>query len=269
MCGSVARRVRRRRTLPLVKRIVGVLAVVAALVVGGPWVYINLIRDEAPDALTLPAVTTVADASVDDSGSAAGATTTTEVAATTTTAASATAGGEAGGASGEWVVAAGSVAGYRVEEVLFGQRVTAVGRTTSVTGGLEIAGTSVTAATFTVDLASVASDDGKRDSQFRTRIMDVLNHPVATFVLTAPIALPQSALGGGEVTARATGDLTLRGTTRRAVLDLTARLADGRIEIAGSTVVVFAEFGIPDPSLPGISTEDRGTLEVLLMMERP
>ena len=267
MRGSVARRVLRRRTLPLVKRIVVALAVVVALVVGGPWVYINLIRDEAPDALTLPAPTTVEGSSTDDSDATAGGSTTTE--ATSTTASAATEGGESGGVAGEWVAATGSVAGYRVEEVLFGQRVTAVGRTSSVTGEVEIDGTSVVAASFTVDLASVASDDGKRDSQFRTRIMDVLNHPTATFVLASPIALPQSALGGGEFTARATGDLTLRGTTRRVVLDLTARLADGRIEIAGSTVVVFADFGIPDPSLPGISTEDRGTLEVLLVMERP
>jgi len=265
MRGSVARRMRRRRTLPLVKRIAVALAVVAALVVGGPWVYINLVRDEAPDALTLPAATTVDGASVGGADATAGTTTTTDVDASTTTEASAA----ATGVTGAWTVAAGSVAGYRVEEVLFGQRVTAVGRTSSVTGEVEIDGTSVVAAAFAVDLASVASDDGKRDSQFRTRIMDVLNHPTATFVLTAPIALPQSALGGGESGVRATGDLTLRGTTRRAVLDLTVRLADGRIEIAGSTVVVFAEFGIPDPSLPGISTEDRGILEVLLVMERP
>ena len=245
------------------KRVAVALAVVAALVVGGPWVYINFVRDEAPDALTLPAPTTVEGAP--SGGADAGvATSTTEAAVATTADAAAS----DDGVAGAWVAAAGSIAGYRVEEVLFGQRVTAVGRTSSVTGELEITGTSVTAATFTVDLASVASDDGKRDSQFRTRIMDVLNHPTATFVLTAPIVLPQSALGGAEVTARATGDLTVRGTTRTAVLDVTARLADGRIEIAGSTTVVFADFGIPDPSLPGISTEDRGTLEVLLVMER-
>lgn len=267
MRGWVTWWVRRRRTLRRVKRIAVAVAVVAAMMVVGPWVYINLVRDEAPDALTLPAATTVEGASSDDSDATAAAPSTTQAAVTTTAAAAAV--GDAGGVAGEWVAATGSVAGYRVEEVLFGQRVTAVGRTTSVTGEAEIDGTTVVAASFSVDLASVASDDGKRDSQFRTRIMDVLNHPTATFVLTAPIALPQSAIGGGGVSVRATGDLTLRGTTRRAVLDLTARIAGGRIEIAGSTVVVFADFGIPDPSLPGISTEDRGTLEVLLVMERP
>lgn len=240
------------------KRIVISLAVVAALVVGGPWVYINLVRDDAPDALTLPASTIAVTPDP----------TTTAPMVVTTTESELAVGDAAGGIEGMWVTASGSIAGYRVEEVLFGQRVTAVGRTSSVTGEIEIVGTSVTAATFSVDLASVTSDDGKRDSQFRTRIMDVLNHPAATFVLTAPIALPQSAFVGGEVAARATGELTLRGATRTVVLGLTARITDGSIEIVGSTEVVFAEFGIPDPSLPGISTEDRGTLEVLLIMER-
>ena len=228
------------------KKVVAALAVVVALVVGGPWVYINLIREDAPDELSLPSATTA----VDTSSTVA----VTEAPADPT---------------GPWVAGAGSLAGYRVEEILFGQRVTAVGRTPDVTGEVAIEGCTVTVATFTVDMSTVASDEGKRDNQFRTRIMDVLNHPTATFVLTEPIVLPPGALGGLEDAAvAATGDLTLRGVTKPVVLDVSARLAGGSIEISASTEIVFAEWGIPDPSLPGISTEDRGVLEVLLVMVR-
>ena len=228
------------------KKVVVALAVVVALVVGGPWVYINLIREDAPDELSLPSATTAVDTS--------STVVVTDAPADPT---------------GPWVAGAGSLAGYRVEEILFGQRVTAVGRTPDVTGEVAIEGGTVTVATFTVDMSTVASDEGKRDNQFRTRIMDVLNHPTATFVLTEPIVLPPGALGGLEDAAvAATGELTLRGVTKPVVLDVSARLAGGSIEISASTEIVFAEWGIPDPSLPGISTEDRGVLEVLLVMVR-
>ncbi|MEY2741465.1 MAG: hypothetical protein RL283_1567 [Actinomycetota bacterium] len=228
----------------------GAVAVAAALVVG-PWIYINVVRDEAPAALDLPA-TSVAVEPTDAPGATAAPTTTTAPA----------------DPSGTWVAAAGSVAGYRVDEVLFGQRVTAVGRTSGVTGEITIDGGALRAAAFTVDLTTVASDNAKRDSQFANRIMDVLNHPTATFALTEPVEIGSAALAGAELATAATGELTLRGTTRPVVVDLRARLAGSTIEVSATTEIVFADWGIPDPSLPGIRTEDRGILEVLLVLGR-
>ena len=42
--------------------------------------------------------------------------------------------------AGVWKVGSGSTAGYRADEVLFGQTTTAVGRTSDVTGSMTIAG---------------------------------------------------------------------------------------------------------------------------------
>ena len=133
------------------RRAIVVVGALAALLVGGPWVYIHLIRGDAPEALTLTA-TTVAD----------GEASATTVAATTTSAAPLD-------ASGTWVATDGSVAGYRVDEVLFGQNVTAVGRTAGVEGTITIDGGAVRAAAFSVDMGSVTSDNAKRDSQFANR----------------------------------------------------------------------------------------------------
>jgi len=55
------------------------------------------------------------------------------------------------------------------KEILFGQSVTAVGRTTAVTGEMALQGSSVTGASFTVDLTMVKSDSGQRDGQFQGR----------------------------------------------------------------------------------------------------
>src|SRR5581483_70256 len=95
-----------------------------------------------------------------------------------------------GGVSGTWKPTADSQVGYRVNEVLFGQNNTAVGRTNKVTGSMTIAGSTVQSVDLTVDMTSVSSDQARRDGQFRGRIMDVQSFPNATFKLTQPIQLP-------------------------------------------------------------------------------
>lgn len=57
-----------------------------------------------------------------------------------------------------WSVAAGSQAGYRVEEVLAGQDTVAVRRTDDVTGQLTVDSVTVRADSFTVDMTNVTSD---------------------------------------------------------------------------------------------------------------
>lgn len=79
--------------------------------------------------------------------------------------------------------------GYRVQEALIGQQSTAVGRTSKVWGSITITGTSETKGSFTVNMASVTSDQSQRNAQFGGRIMDVSAYPTGTFVLTSPIEL--------------------------------------------------------------------------------
>ena len=233
------------------KRTKSLLAVVVAavvLIVGGPWVYINVVKDDAPDELSL-------DSSPDTSAS-------TQAADTGQTSPS------TGDVSGTWTIAQDSVVGYRVKEVLFGQDTEGVGRTSQVTGSLAIADNAVTAADFTVDMASIESDSGKRDSQFRGRIMDTATYPTATFTLTSPITLPDEATSGTEFTVNATGDLSLRGTTKSVTFPLEAQLTNGAVRVAGTINVVFADWSIPNPGFGGITTEDNGDLEFLLTFSR-
>ena len=227
------------------------IAVVAGVVlsVGGPWVYINFVREDAPESFVDQATaTTVA---------------TGDTAAPTTVAASEI----LGDPSGVWQVSADSQVGYRVDEVLFGQNVTAVGRTNAVVGSIEISGSEVTAAKFEVDMTTVTSDEPKRDAQFVSRIMDTLNYPTSSFVLDSPIALPADATNT-SVSHTARGTLTLRGTAKNVELTVVSSVQDGRIVVVDEIPVVFSEWGIPNPSIPGISTEDTGILEFNLVLER-
>ena len=61
--------------------------------------------------------------------------------------------GSSDSVAGTWAVGPGSVAGYRVQEVLIGQHATAVGRTTRLSGTVAITGSTVTSGSVTADMA--------------------------------------------------------------------------------------------------------------------
>ena len=188
--------------------IIGGVVVLVVAVVGGPFVYIHFIEGKAPAPLALssqPAATVAP-------GRATSLTT----------------------IDGTWNVTTGSQAGYRVNEVLFGQSATAVGRTTAVTGSIAITGTTVKTGSFTVDLTKVSSDKSQRDGQFQGRIMDTSSFPTATFALTQPIALASLPASGATITEKATGNLTMHGVTKAVTFTLTGRESDNQIQVSGS-----------------------------------
>lgn len=224
-----------RRTYP-VKWVAVALALTAAVLIGGPYLFLAVFEGSPPGRLHLPAAAGVAVGPV-----------------------------APGPVSGTWTVSTGSLAGYRVDEILFGQTHTAVGRTSRVSGGVVISGTEVTAADFTVDMASVKSDQGARDAQFRGFIMETADYPHATFRLTSPIDLGTVPTVGRQVTVQAVGDLTMRGVRRSITFTLLAeRLADGSIDLNAEIPLHFSEWHVPNPSFAVAQVGDTGTLEVLL-----
>ena len=172
------------------------------------------------------------------------------------------------GVDGTWTATDESTLGYRVKEVLGGVDTEGVGRTNVVTGSLVIDGTTVTATDFSVDVASITSDSSRRDGQFSGPIMDTATYPTATFVLTSPIELGAIPTDGEQITVEATGDLTLRGTTNSVTFSLTAEYANGRIGVFGNIPIVFADYGIPNPSNGFAVTGDDGLLEFVLVFAR-
>jgi polyisoprenoid-binding protein YceI len=248
-----------------VKWALAAVAAVIVLVVGGTWVYINVIRDDPPPRLTFEERDAQAaeDPSADttDANTTAAATT----ASVATTAASGAATSSSDDLSGTWTATPDSVLGYRVKEILFGQDAEGVGRTNAVTGRLVIEGSTVTGAEFTVDMTTVESNESRRDNQFNGSIMDTATFPTSTFTLAEPIALGSVPADLEEITASASGELTLRGASRPVTFDVTARRNGANIEVNGSIPIVFEEWGIPNPSRGGISTEDNGLLEFLLV----
>ena len=218
--------------------LVGVVVVAVAGILGGPYLYIHVFdnNEAAPLAIS-------------DTGSTASS---------------------AVPVDGTWKVGSGSRAGYRVHETLVGQSTTAVGRTSKVTGTATISSTRLTSATFTVDMASVASDKSQRDERFRgSSVMDTARYPNGTFTLTQPVALGTIPAAGRKVTVHATGNLSLHGVTRSVSFGVTAVREGDAIQVQGSIPVTFSDFNVTAPDLGGFVTVDAGgQVEFLLDLTR-
>ena len=242
-------------------RIVVIAVVAVGLVYGGILLWTKVINppeDElsTDDLSAALEVTTTAAAPPEDAAS-------TTVAPATTTAPVVD-----GDVSGTWNATSESTLGYRVKEVLGGVDTEGVGRTNAVTGSLVIDGTTVTAADFSVEVATITSDSSRRDGQVNGRIMDTATYPTATFVLTAPIELGTIPTDGEQITVNATGDLMLRGTTNQVTFPLTAEYSNGRIGVFGNIPIVFPDYGIPNPSNGFAVVGDEGLLEFVLVFAR-
>jgi polyisoprenoid-binding protein YceI len=210
------------------------MALLVVLVVLFPIFFFRVIEGSAPSRLTLPA-----------SGPGSGP-------------------NVPGPVSGRWNVASGSQAGYRVDEILFGQHHTAVGRTTKVSGGLIISGNVVAAGEFSVDMGSVKSDQISRDVQFRDYILSTDKYPHATFRLTHPIVLGSIPPQGTILTENATGDLTLRGVTRPITFPVRAERTATGIDVNAEIPITFSNWHISNPSFVITKVANQGILEVLL-----
>jgi polyisoprenoid-binding protein YceI len=237
------------RARRLSRWLLGGIVALVILVVGGTWLYIHVIEGPAPAPLSLRSGSTTSPPDGASSGTA----------------------GTASDASiaGEWRVAAGSVVGYRVNEVLAGQYNVAVGRTSDISGSMTIDGSTVTAASVAVQMATIHSDQSERDAQFDGRIMDTASFPTGTLTLTTPIDLGTVPPDGVARSYQATASLALHGHTRAVTFALAAERTSAGIEVSGSIPIVFADWGIANPSFGSfVTTQDHGLLEFLITFSR-
>ncbi|WP_298863156.1 YceI family protein [uncultured Microbacterium sp.] len=169
---------------------------------------------------------------------------------------------------GDWTVGDGSYAGYRVDEVLNDIDTTVTGRTDEVTGSLTVADATLTAARIEVDVASIATDSGSRDSYFRGTAMRTGKFPTATFVLTSPVKASAMPVTGQPQKVSAAGDLTLAGVTRSVSVELDAVFDGERGQVVGRIPITFADFAVEAPDLGFVKVEDDGFVEFSLTLEK-
>ena len=250
------------------KKIAIAAGALVVLVVGGSFIYAKVINKADPefgqsdvDAKLDAATTTVGSSSTATVGTSTTVATVVSTPAATAPQSSADAANTGlTSVDGTWNIKEGSEVGYRVKESINGFDTTANGRSQAITGSMVAAGTTITQGQFTVD-------EGGRDEQFKDRVMAVAKFPTSTFVLTAPIDFGAVPPDGGTVNATATGDLTLHGTTKSVTFDVQGTFKNGLVGVLGQIPVVFADWGIPAPSIGSIRTEDNGMLEFVLVLQ--
>ena len=254
---------------------IAVLAL-AALAVGGAWIYATFINDAAEEfevadlnerldaSAEQPSEepqNTSPDVTTQDNTTEADATQTDEAAQSEDVA-------EVNGGTQFWITTEGSEVGYRVSEVLFGIDTEGVGRTEDVTGSVTLVETTMTEAEFTVDVASMKSDDGRRDGQFRGRIMETQTFPTASFTLTSPIDLGVTATEGATLDTTISGELTMHGVTNPVSFEIVAKIEGNRLGVIGTIPVTFVDYDIVDPSITGITVKPEGVIEFVLVFSR-
>jgi polyisoprenoid-binding protein YceI len=226
---------------------IALIAVVAVIVIGGAGFYWFVLRDTAPPVVTL--------------GDAPAATT----------------GGAPASADGNWKVQQETspeadssdytvFVGYRVMELFAGDTIKkeAVGRTVDVTGTMTIKGQTVPSAEIDATLTSLKSDRSPRDNIIHNLGLESDKFPKATFKLTTPIQLPSVPKIGEKQSVMATGDLTLHGQTKSVTVPLDTRWNGANIQITGLVPITFSDYNIEKISIPTVSTDDKGSLEIAL-----
>lgn len=218
----------------------GAVVVVLLGVLAGPWIYGQFIaEDDAPAA------------SVSTEGAQAAT----------------------GSVDGEWAVGPGeganaTAAGYTVSEILNGARVTVVGTTDQVNGNVSIAGQKLTAAEIVVQVAGIATDNARRDGQFRGNVMDADTFPNAKFTLTAPVDLAALPTDGTAATVKADGTLTLKDQTRPVTVDVKVLHSGDTLIASGAVPVTWSDYGITPPSLGFVTVDGNGTVDFLVSLAR-
>lgn len=158
--------------------------------------------------------------------------------------------------------------GYQVEETLRGLDVTATGTTGRYEGSMVADGTTIRDFTIAVDMTTIESDEGRRDSRMRTDGLETDEFPTATFTLTEPLTLPTTPVIGEQVDATINGDLELHGVTNPVTIAVQARWNGDTVDVTGEIPIVLGDYGIEPPQLSFVSVRDTGKVVFVVRFAR-
>ncbi len=162
----------------------------------------------------------------------------------------------------------GSVARYKVEEVLAGTGFkVATGETTDVAGSIAFAADGSVVpeeSRIAVQVATLQTDSSRRDGYVRGRTLETDTYPEVVFQPVSVAGLPASPTIAGSVEIAIVGDLTVKDQTRVVTWNGVAEfLGDGSASGSLATEFTFEEFGMTKPRVAVVvSVEDTIRLEI-------
>ena len=175
------------------------------------------------------------------------------------------------GFAASFVIVEPSEANYRVREQLAGLRFPndAVGATSVIEGTVSLNddGTVGAGSLIVVDLASIASDQPRRDGFVRNNTLQTSRFPTATFAPAVVEGLPGTLPSTQPVDVVIRGTLTIRDVSFPVTWLGTASFDGGVVLLEAATTFTFDEADVTKPRVASVlSVADDITLEVRLVL---
>ena len=105
---------------------------------------------------------------------------------------------------------------------------------------------------FSVNLASLTSDQPERDEALRKQWLESGGYPMALFLVKKVRNLPAQPAMDQPVPFQLAGEMTIKDVTRPLVWDVAATLWGERLVGRATASLTLADFGQPIPRLAGI-----------------
>jgi polyisoprenoid-binding protein YceI len=169
---------------------------------------------------------------------------------------------------GEWVVGAGSEAGFRAERTDVPEDdAVLLGVTSDVDGTFRVRAGELESGSIAVELATIRTGSAAADRQLRQALETDL-YPTALFSLTTPLDVSELETTTDPVQLEAVGVLTLRDETEPVTVALEVQRSAEGLVASGAIGVTFSDFGVAVPPDAPVQVRDEGTVEVRLQVVR-
>jgi polyisoprenoid-binding protein YceI len=146
---------------------------------------------------------------------------------------------------------------------------TAKGTTDQITGEFHLTGDGLDpskATTFTVDLASITSDNSRRDERMRGAL-ETSKYPTTTFTATGISGLP-AEFSATDTVLQLAGTLDLHGVQKEVTWELKVKRDGDILSVLGTTTFKYTDFNITKPDIAGVvSVEEDVTLQIQLFAQ--
>ncbi len=151
-----------------------------------------------------------------------------------------------------------SRASYEVGETFFNQNnrfAIAIGVTQVIDGTVTVdlaTPQNSTVSTITIDISQLRSDEPRRDQRIQQEWLESARYPMAIFVPTQIVGLPEAYSPGEEIAFQVTGDFTVREVTRPTTFDVTASIEGDTLRGTATAQILMTDFGFDPPTIAGI-----------------
>ncbi len=148
---------------------------------------------------------------------------------------------------------------FTVQEVLFGNNNTVVGKTNQVAGQILVDTTTPSnskVGEIKVDVSTLATDSNFRNQALQGHILETTNpnNQYAIFIPSSLSGLPASVTIGQPFSFQITGQLTLHGVTKPETFQTQATLNSAtQLQGTAQTTVQYTDFNMSIPNVPAVT----------------